>query len=183
MLQTERGDYHMTNWWIYNEERAEKFYFSEAILERTVNFFYLKDASFKWQHIDDLGRYRIGVTRGYAYSEAFSDYLNSNPENVHESNNDELSFKMLLKNRIDAFPIDVVTGLEILRTRFAPDIIHRVAYHPQALDRGEGFVLFPKSREDAAELRDIFNKGLKVIRDNGTYDQILDDLLTGVYSK
>ncbi len=182
MLQAESGDYDMTSWWIYNEERDKKFLFSEAILVRTVNFFHLKDKSFNWQHIDDLSRYRLGVTRGYAYSEAFSDYLKLNPENIHEASSDELNFKMLLRNRIDVFPIDVVTGLEILRTKFAPDVIHRIQYDLHPLDEGEGFVLFPKVREGSAALRDIFNRGLKTIRANGTYDEIYDGLLTGAYS-
>jgi len=89
----------------------------------------------------------------------------------------------LLHGRIDILPINVVTGLELLRTKFAPDIIHQVAFHPKPVSSRPGFLIFPKKIKRSEEIMRIFNAGLRSLRKDKSYDKMFDDLLSGYYSQ
>ncbi len=183
--QTANGEYDATSWWVYNEERAVNFLFSDTVVTNSVHFFYVKahNYDFDWKQVSDLDDYRIGFTRGYFYSQALTDYKEKNPERFDVVNTDEQSFKRLMLKRIDLFPVNVVVGLELLRTKFGPNVIHQVSYHPRPLSSKEGFILFPKNKPGSEQLQKAFNAGLAKLKADGTYEQMLENLLSGYYSK
>lgn len=184
--QSRVGGYDATSWWAYNPERAENFYYSDEVVKSSLHFFYLKSKNFDfdWKTLSDTAGRSIGVSRSYHYSDEFAAYRKDHPEQIEEVNDDEQNFRRLLRGRTDLFPVDVVVGLEMLRTKFGPNVIHQVAFHPRPLTSRAGFLLFPKVKgERSEELREVFNRGLKKIREDGTYDRMYDDLLSGVYSR
>lgn len=183
--QTQNGDYDATSWWVYNSERAAKFIYSDALVTTSAHFFYVKSHNFDfdWKTLKDLDPYKVGVTRGYFYSKELTEYREANPNRFEMVNTDEQNIKRMLVKRIDLFPVDLVVGLELLRTRFGPNVIHQVAYHPRPLRSKEGFMLFPKAKEGSEKVRRIFNAGLKSMKEDGTYDQMMDNLLSGYYSQ
>ena len=184
MLEAKHGGYDATSWWVYSEERAADFLFSEEILERTIAFLYhkYKNSEFDWKDMDDLSGMRIGWTRGYHYTEELAAFRKTNNAIFEEVNSDEQNLKRLLLGRIDIFPMNTVTGMELLRTKFAPNVVHQLDFHPRSIDTTNGLLLFPKVNKRSEQIRDIFNKGLKSIRDDGTYESLLNGLLKGDYS-
>lgn len=182
--QSLSGSYDATSWWAYNEDRAKEFLYSDALLEVSVHFFFLKtrNGDFDWKTVDDLDGFRIGVTRGYYLSEEMEAYMKTDRAIFETVNDDKMNFKRLLKGRIDLFPMNSVAGVELLRSQFAPSIIHQVEYHSRAISIRPGYLLFPKNNKDSEELHKAFNKGLKEIKEDGTYEKMYDDLLTGYYS-
>lgn len=184
LFQSSNGEYDATSWWVHSDERAARFLYSDSVVSNSVHFFYVKGRhfDFDWKTLSDLDEYRLGVTRGYFYNQAFTDYREAHPKRFDVVNSDEISFKRLLLNRIDLFPVNVVVGLELLRTRFGPNVIHQVTYHPRPLSSKEGFILFPKDNPDSVKLRQAFNNGLAALKADGTYDRMMDDLLSGYYS-
>lgn len=183
--QAARGDYDAASWFIYNDERAQKFIYSDEVFSSGVHFFYEKSRNydFDWKQLSDLDKYRIGVSRSYHYSDEFQAYRESNADRFEVMNTDEQNLKRLLRGRIDLFPVDLLSGLEVLRTKFGPNVIHQLAFHPKPLKYRPGFILFPKSRPDSEELNRIFNEGLQALKEDGTYDNMYDNLLSGYYSK
>ncbi len=185
MLEARSGRYDATSWWTFSDERARDFLFSDPIQTNTIQFFYLKTRlqQFDWQRLEDLDGYRIGITRGYLYSEEFQSYLQNRSQPAIAVNSDEQNFRRLIRERIDLFPVNVVVGLELLRTRFAPGMIHLVDYHPRSLRNSDGFLLFPRRGIQADQLRRDFNRGLTALREDGSLERMNDDLLTGKYSR
>ena len=185
ILQAKNNDYDATSWWVYTDERAEDFLFSDKLLETATYFFYLKTQTpnFNWAEFDDLTGYRIGITRGYHYSDEFQAYRKAGKASFEVVNEDEQNFKRLLYKRIDLFPVNVVVGLELLRARFAPHVMPQVAFHPNPVTSKSGFLMFPKKGGRSEELQANFNAGLKSIREDGSYEKMLNNLLTGFYSQ
>ena len=184
-VQTKNGDYDATSWWSYSEERAKELLYSDEILESRLHFFYVRgfQPDFDWKSVDDLTGYRVGLSRGYYTSDALEAARKAGKVEFEVVNDDEQNFRRLLRGRIDLFPINVVTGLELLRTKFAPNVIHQVAYHSRPLSSRPGFLLFPKNSKRSLVLMEKFNAGLKSLREDGTYDKMFDDLLSGYYSQ
>ncbi|OMH25576.1 ABC transporter substrate-binding protein [Motiliproteus sp. MSK22-1] len=185
LVQTQNADYDATSWWSYSDERAKDHYYSDELLESRLHFFYVKGLlpDFDWKEVNDLNGFRIGLSRGYYTSDALESARKAGKVKFEIVNDDEQNFRRLLRGRIDIFPINVVTGLELLRTKFAPNVIHQVTYHPRPLSSRPGFLLFPKAGKRSLELMAIFNTGLKSLREDGTYEKMVDDLLSGYYSQ
>ncbi|MBB1485523.1 substrate-binding periplasmic protein [Oceanospirillum sediminis] len=184
LYQTSNGEYDATSWWVYSDERAAKFYYSDTVVTNSVHFFYVKahNFDFDWKTLSDLDDYRLGVTRGYFYNEEFTQYREENTDRFDVVNSDEQSLKRMLLKRIDLFPVNVVVGLELLRTKFGPNVIHQITYHPRPLSSKDGFILFPKSQANSAQLSAIFNSGLKKLKADGSYERMQENLLSGYYS-
>jgi polar amino acid transport system substrate-binding protein len=64
----------------------------------------------KFDSLDDLKGYRVGVTRGYSYTKEFLDFLQTH-DLQRETFSDESNFKMLANNRTDFFPADLRNGV------------------------------------------------------------------------
>jgi len=185
LLEAKLGHYDASSWWVYSEERAADFIFSDAVLERTVAFLYNKNINyeFDWKDMDDLSGMRIGLTRGYHYTDELVAFRKAKKALFEEVNTDEQNLRRLLLGRIDIFPMNVVAGMELLRTKFAPDVIDQLNFHPRPLNTTSGLLLFPKVNKRSKQIRNIFNTGLKSIREDGTYEKMMDGLLKGIYSK
>jgi len=185
LLEAKQGRHDASNWWVHSDERAADFIFSDAILERTVAFLYHKNKKneFDWKEMDDLSGMRVGATRGYHYTDKLVAFRKTKKAIFEEVDTDEQNIRRLLLGRIDTFPMNIVAGMELLRTKFTPNEVHQLDFHPRPLNTTSGMLLFPKVNKRSKQIRDIFNIGLKSIRDDGTYQKMMDGLLKGVYSK
>ncbi|WP_019613496.1 substrate-binding periplasmic protein [Psychromonas ossibalaenae] len=185
LAQTQSGNFDATSWWAFNEQRGENFHYSEKLLEAHIHFFYVIShrPDFDWKTVDDLSGYRIGKTRGYFTSDTLEAANKDGKVTFITVNDDEQNFRLLLYGRTDLFPVNIVTGLELLRTKFAPNIIHQVTFHPRPMNSRPGFLLFPKTNKRSQEIMRIFNAGLESLRADGTYDNMFDNLLSGYYSQ
>ncbi|MFO7817628.1 MAG: hypothetical protein R6V39_08120, partial [Desulfovibrionales bacterium] len=85
--------------------------------------------------------------------------------------------------RIDIFPSAEIMGYKTLRDNFSAEVVDSITSSSKPLHTSTGHLLFPKSRDDAQKLLADFNKGLKQLKDSGRYDELLDDVLAGKYSK
>lgn len=157
----------------FNEERAEQFYFSESMVTNKKMFFKLKESAVvsEYNSLKDLSNYRIGIIRGYTYSEEFdtADYLVKD-----EANDIKMLFKKLVGDRVDIVVASYYPTLYILEHElalFKPDV--EVITPP--LKEDPLYVIFPKQRENSSRIRDDFNKGLEIIQNSGKFDAILEE--------
>lgn len=183
MQQAQIGKYHASSWWVHKKERAEHFLYSDEVLNIDTHFFYLKyrHPHFDWNTLSDLNGKRIGITRGYHYSQDLTDYQLQGGL-FEEVNGDEQNIRLLIKGRIDLFPITREAGAELLRTQFTPEQVKNITFHPKPLISDKGFLMFPKSLPDSEKLRHVFNLGMRAIRADGTYQRMLENLRAGYYS-
>jgi polar amino acid transport system substrate-binding protein len=115
--------------------------------------------------------YLIGVIRGSTVSPEFDaathHYLKTDP-----TADPELNLKHLLAGRIDAFVEKKQLIDELLRTKYAADADKVVAVGAP-LQVGKFYNTFSHAVPGYQHLLDDFNRGLKLIREDGTERAIL----------
>lgn len=169
-------------WW-GTEERRELFYLTEAVAPSTTVFFYLKENGFDWKTYEDLSDVRIGATLEYSYGEAFDDAEAAGTIKTNRAPNDETNLKKLLKGRVDVFPGELMVTYAQIRDTFPEQDAARCTHHELPVNDQPLYLLLSKKVEGNEELRDLFNEGLKQLKESGRYDQIIADALAGKYAK
>lgn len=178
------GKFHATSFWADNqstrEKHAEHFYKSDAVMNARVVFFYLKKRPMAaWETLNDLKRYRIGSMIG----ETSTEILLKNGIDVSAMPQADQAFMMILFNRIDIFPLELLTGLETLYFKLGPDRAALFAYHPLPLFETPASLLFSKKHMDGEKMVMIFNQGLSEMKKDGTFNKFHDSLTAGEYSQ
>ncbi|MGI0117042.1 substrate-binding periplasmic protein [Zooshikella sp. RANM57] len=178
---TERGEFSALSYWACSEKVQRSFYCSDPMHTESYVFFHEKTKAFpNWQKLSDLKTLRIGATRGYTYTKAFWQAHQDKTLNIIVNNDDETSFRMLLKGRLDTVIVSSITGFLILNTKFSPTIAQTITFN-KPLVENTAHLLFPKSKKNSQRILKEFNQGLSIIKEDGTYDHYFDDLITGKY--
>lgn len=103
-----------------------------------------------------------------------------NPEYVA---NDELNLKKLLKGRIQVFTGEVMVTYAQIRDTFSAQEAAAFTHHLKLLDSRDQHLLLTKANPDSERLIEVFNQGLKQLKESGRYDEIIADALAGKYAK
>lgn len=168
--------------WVYSKERAEKFYFSDPIIETKWVFFHLKTTNFDWKTVDDLKKYKIGATLEYNYGRNFERAERNGILKVHRIPRDEQNFKKLVAGRIDVFPLDLLVGYSMLNDLISADDIQLVTHHHKPLKVVQLHLILSKKVKKNEHLMKRFNRGLKRLHELGRIEKMMADLITGKYS-
>jgi polar amino acid transport system substrate-binding protein len=156
--------------------RRRDFHFSDLVFEGKSVFFYRKGMAFNWTTFDDLVRYKIGGVAGYEY------LFQSVPGiKVDRAATDELCMRKLLAGRFDLFPTSLEAGRYLLRTRFSASEAASVSVHKGAYNVTRYHLILPRALDTSPRYLELFNKGLKKLKDSGRYAQYMDDLAAGKY--
>jgi polar amino acid transport system substrate-binding protein len=157
--------------YLINEQRAEVFDFSDSVIYFFPKFFYKKERfpnGFEWSSLKDFQRYNIGGVIGYWYEKSFQkadlkvQYVTTDMQNIHK----------LMMDRIDFTLIDELVGWILINKAYPEHVAaFTVARKPESCDAFH--LMVSRKYSNAKELTKKFNKGLKVIKDNGTYQKIL----------
>ncbi|MDE1460771.1 substrate-binding periplasmic protein [Spartinivicinus poritis] len=178
------GHVHATAYWMCVAKRKKHFYCSDPLYEEDYVFFHLKSTEFtSWKTLSSLGQYRIGATRGYTYTEAFWDAEKTGRLNIIVNNTDEISFNMLLRNRLDIFVTGSVAGYSLLHKKFPTSFSKQITYNSKPLVSNTQHLLFPKNKASSIRLLEIFNDALKSMKEDGSFEKYYDQLIEGYYEK
>ncbi len=142
------------DWLIYSEEMG------------TVGigvFYNPTDRRNKFSSIEDLRGLTVGVVRAYNLHQ---ELIDKNVETVLVSE-DLRGLRLLTNNRIDAFFSFRDTGLYILAQMKSDS---KVAYSD--IRQSPYFACFSQARPGAKEKADLFNRGFRLVKEDGTYDRI-----------
>jgi len=172
----ERGDLAGTFGWGWRADRVKHFYYSDNVFDSKQVFFHLKKYKFDWKSVVDLEGISIGGTIGYKYEKKFDDAEKAGKLYVDRALSDHHNFKKLVSGRIDIFPMEIAGGIEMLIREYGPGIMELVTYHPKPLVVEPIFLLISRKNKDNKRILESFNKGLRTLKSNGTYDQYFDDL-------
>ena len=161
----------------YTKERANHFLYSVPLINITDVFFHLKNLPFDWKTLDDLKSYKIGTTIGYSYGKPFDDAVVSGLLSVETVPKDVQNLRKLLGGRIEIVPMALVAGTAILRKHFTPKQIQKITYHPKPQNNANLYLVFSKQFARNEHMAKLFEKGMKKLKKNGTYQQIIKQLL------
>jgi len=170
----QKGKHDISFPWIKNEARQKDFLFNNVplITEKTV-FFHLKDLDFDWKDYNDLKKYKIGGTNGYASNKV----LASNGINVDIVGTEELNYKKLLKGRIDLYPGAFFVGYYQINRLFGPAKSAMFTNHSKPMTVDDYYVLFNKNNPKSKEWIQKLDSGLRKLKTSGEYDRLVDQVL------
>ena len=152
--------------------RESKWFYSDNIMSATTVFVARKGIGFKWNTIDDLKAYKIGISRGYSYGGSF-DSMKSKLQ-VFEASSDETNIKKLVAGRIDIFPVDPFVGAQIVRDKLSPDAAGKLEIiEKPSLSDDSMHAVCAKSYGKCKMIIDKFNSGLSKMKADGSLDHII----------
>jgi polar amino acid transport system substrate-binding protein len=173
------GDWDGTSIWFDTEERRQAFYYSEPVIMATNSFFFLKGSAFDWNDFADLAELRVGGTREYSYGKEFDAAEAAGVFETHRSITDEAGLENLLKGRIDVFPGEQSVVYAVIEKTFNPEDADRITHHPRPISTQPLYLLLSKGVADSERLLILFNRGLQQLKENGRYDQIVEEAVGG----
>jgi polar amino acid transport system substrate-binding protein len=176
-IEAQRGEADGTVVWgpgPAGSQREKQFFYSDTVIEGRTVFFYLKRLHFDWKNYDDLVGLKIGGTAGYEYEfEVRKDIK------IDRASSDEVGFRKLLAGRFDIFPCDLYGGRAVLKQYFSPAEQQQVAAHAKTYAVTSYHLLMSRANPANVRYIDLFNRGLKRLRDSGKYAAYVAELDTG----
>lgn len=183
-IYTQEGDWDGSLTWARTPDKEQEVFFSDSVFHHTKVFFHLKDVPFDWNSIEDLKGFTIGVANEYTYGDEFDQAVKDGILTVESVPRDLQNIHKLLAGRFDIFPSDIDVVYELLQTNFSSEDIARVTHHPKPIQETGTCVIFTKvPPERSQHLLELFNSGLKKLKESGRYDQMLEASRRGEYSQ
>lgn len=167
----EQGYRHVLMGLFYSEEREQVYRYSEPVYQAQVGL--VARADFErdaYDSLQELVEYTIGIGRGFANSPEFDaaaeDYLNVDIATDHATH-----IPMLFAERIDMMAGTVDIILHAAEQQGHPAASMKVLEPPLMVH--DIHIGVSRAIDDSERIRDDFNRGLRAIRADGTYDDIM----------
>ncbi|GAB6887231.1 ABC transporter substrate-binding protein [Desulfothermus okinawensis JCM 13304] len=155
----------------YVKWREKYFYISDPFYGGPIVFLARKQSKIKYKHIEDLRTYRIGLVKGYINTDKID---NANYLIKDYARNDLINLKKLIKGRVDLIVIDKYVAYYLMK-KYLPHCINKVEVLSPIIEYKNLYVCFPKNRKNSLKLLHDFNKGLSILRRNGTLDRLYNE--------
>ncbi|WP_187170468.1 substrate-binding periplasmic protein [Salidesulfovibrio onnuriiensis] len=166
-----RGELPATFPWYMNTDRELFAWFSEPIFRECSVFFYKKDRfpDFRFQSLETMRQYRVGGVDDYGYLPLLKEkgVLDS------VSHVDPQGMRMLEDDRIDFLAQNIVRGWYTIEELFPDKKTEFATSDPFMKDDAMGLLASRRHPQGKLALA-LFNKGLIIIKKNGTYRAILE---------
>ncbi|HID48724.1 MAG TPA: amino acid ABC transporter substrate-binding protein [Chromatiales bacterium] len=154
----------------YTPERDKMFHFSEPYFENVIRLVKLKDRPIKARSLADLKGLLVGYVTDYAYGEAFNKATNI----VKLPSNHVIQNLMLLQRG----KIDLTLGdrwvIRYELTNYMPNSIKDFEFIGKPVTKRKLHLAISRSRPDHEQIAAAFNKALKEMKADGSYEKILD---------
>lgn len=155
----------------FSDKRAENFSYTNSIGITQTSFFALKNKNMEYTKMEDLKDYKIGIARGYGYPKVFTDakYLKTQITKDAKTNIVKLANK-----RID-LTIGSKKGIQNIINTHYPQYKDSIVALTPAVDSMPLFVAFSKQKPGYEQKVKEFNRGLEMIKKDGTFDAIIKE--------
>ncbi|MGD8723654.1 MAG: transporter substrate-binding domain-containing protein [Desulfobacterales bacterium] len=149
----------------YTAEREKFLAYSQPIAEAQDVLFMKKGRNITYQQLADLKPYKIGVVKGAAHGKEFdaADFLKKEEETSSGQN-----IRKLLVGKIDlmAGPRDVI---KFIIKRDFPQFVDKIEVVNPPLSTNKIYFGFSKKVARHRALLEAFSKGLRIIKNDGTF--------------
>ena len=153
----------------YTEDRTKYFSYTNAVYDDELVFFSRAEDDITFKELKDLSAYKIGVRRASAQS----DKLKKEPSlTIEEVNEDLQSLNKLIAKRIDLFVTGKIYLLNLINTNH-PELRNRIKIVNPAFQVEKLYNPITKKITDHEKIAADFNRGLELIKKDGTYNKIL----------
>jgi polar amino acid transport system substrate-binding protein len=156
-----------------NSDRLKKYDFSNKLFDEVQIVYVRTGNEFKFSGVGSMKGKTVGVIRGWSYGDEFDAAVKSGDIATEEVSSDEQNFKKLILGRIDA----IITIREsAAATIAAGDYKDKVAALAPPLSVSPAYIAFAKSAHKIGVI-DKLNKAIKAIRDDGSFDLIVNTVV------
>jgi polar amino acid transport system substrate-binding protein len=162
------GTYDIVPYTWRTDARLKVLLFSTPYAIGNVRFMKRKGDPFDFIGLDSLTGKVVGTVRGYGYGDAFVNASNFTRE---PSNDLMTNVKKLLRKRVDLTLEDEIVARALLSTE-DPQALEQIEFVKTPLSVNPLYVTAGLQNPKAQDIIAAFNKGLEVIRSNGTLDRI-----------
>jgi polar amino acid transport system substrate-binding protein len=155
------------------EERLQTYDYSEPLYTEKFLIYVRQGSGFEFNNINDLKGKTLGVLFGWNYGDTFDQAKAQGLFKTEEVSTDSANFEKLLLGRVDCVVAIELTGLQIIQGKQYAEKIE-VLDTPLAIN--DTYLVFAKSAQQTA-LLEKFNAALAAIRQDGTYLELLRNLI------
>ncbi|WP_296044639.1 ABC transporter substrate-binding protein [uncultured Alteromonas sp.] len=134
----------------------------------------------KWENLQQLEQYKIGVTKGYAYTDELFAFFKQSPNTV-TVNTDKDGLNAVIANDIQLFPIDELTAWYLLERDFTTFDRDEIKMLKPFISTVTTHLLIPRKSQDGELILALFNKGLRELAMEGKLDRYKTLLREGYY--
>ncbi|AJQ92489.1 substrate-binding periplasmic protein [Gynuella sunshinyii] len=161
--------------WIKTQERNERYYYSQPVIQITIVFLHRADMNFSWDNFEDLEPWKIGIVDSYSYGESFDRAVKDFHLNTVSTHTNEDNIEKLIKGDIDLVPVDLNVGEYLLHHKFSK-YRQQLKFDEKNLTSETLYFITPKSMPSARQLTDTFNHGLSILRQTGQFQHIVENM-------
>jgi polar amino acid transport system substrate-binding protein len=170
--------------WSHKDEREEVMYYSkEAVLSGKKDFIYFLKNGEKFNSVEDLYGKRVGGVLGYTYGPEIDKALEDGKFTIDRTNSEEKNFKKLLLGRVDCLIAGQNVAEEILNDKLSKDEKNKITKSEKPTRVVTYHLLLNKKNPGNKKRMETFDQGLKKIKDEGVYDDLVNKLESGWYEK
>jgi len=160
---------------IYKNTRRLKIYdYSQPIFEEKLAIYVRKGSEFPFKSLADLKGKKVGLIYGWSYGDAIDLARHEKLFSVEESNNYSVSFKKLIRGRIDCIIVDQLVASLVIADKQLGDKVEKLAV-PVSINNI--YLVFPKSYHQK-KLMDRLNQVLSNMQKEGSYKQLIEGFFT-----
>ena len=157
----------------FNEERAKLFFYSRNIIGKAETGIITNiDSEYSFNQLTDLSAYKIGLLRGIEISGEFSQHKSQ--LNLVTVTTEGSLIRMLREGRVDM----LAGSKQVIFAKFqnlypdrTPGDYLKMIGNP--LSEGLMYMAISRKIPNSEKVRDDFDRGFKMILDDGTYDRIM----------
>ncbi len=161
--------------YVADDERKKEFLFSKPIYAAKVYFFVRSDSNIKYEKDEDLQGLTTCVPLGWSPGE-IQRFLDKKILNIgNQPIDDATCFQRLKLGRVDLYPTNEVTGWYVIKKTFGTTKDFRtIGKHLQV---NNYYIIVDKTYPNGKKLLEQFNKGLKLLKQKGIYQEIIEQHL------
>ena len=138
-------------------------------------YFHLKSKQFDWKSIEDLKKYKVGVTIGFKEEYIYK----KNRIEAEAVPSEELNFRKIQAGRIDTYQTSKIVGYTTINRLFPADEAQKFTHHPKPAVTNSFYILFSKKIPNGMALADKLDSGLSHLKESGAYEKIIKDYTFG----
>jgi polar amino acid transport system substrate-binding protein len=169
LKDVEIGTYDAVCFAYYSKERESMYHFTLPYAQSVLSFCKLRDVEIRFQSLQDLTPYRIGVVRGFVNTPQFDALKSLHKEEVK----DELTnLKKLLNRRVDLIIIDKFVLQHLMNTHFSSKKDEVTFLEPPLIVQPL-YLMFSKQLPTAEKKVQAFNQAIEEMKNDGTIEMII----------
>lgn len=158
----------------YKTVEREQFlnYSTEVVVPQVVSLFVRKDSAVAFNgDLAQLAKYKVGVVNQISYGPLVDEAIKAGVlQDLEKSNDSDNNVKKLVQGRFDVMPSNRYVAQYILKKQGVADQVKELQPEVQSIP---SYIAFTKARDTAA-LRSAFDAALATMKQDGTFQKILD---------